>query len=98
MFHSKLFVKTFLIIFFLTLAFAIASYLLITSAVDDVVSNIEEDSSKTVLNNVHQLVSQIEREIRGYRQTAIESRQRELRNIIAMSKGVIEMVLTECIF
>lgn len=93
MFNSRLFTQTYFIVVTMALAFTVAIYFFTTSVVDQVVSKIEQSSSKTVLDNVHQLVAQVEREIREYRTTAIHERQRELKNIIAMTEGVVKLAI-----
>ncbi|MEO5358478.1 MAG: cache domain-containing protein [Nitrospirae bacterium YQR-1] len=92
MFKSKLFIKYFSTIVIIIAAFTAGLYFFSRSFIKEKVFEIEKASAVTVLNNVYEIVRSIDHGIVSYRESALTSKKRELKNIIKMAESSIGMI------
>ncbi|RMG21941.1 MAG: histidine kinase, partial [Methanobacteriota archaeon] len=91
-FRSRLFLKVFSTIVLLVGIFSIAFYLISVPLVTRTVHTIEEDSANTILDNVYYMVEKMYLDLQSERNAVIESRKRELKNIVLIVLSYIKTV------
>ncbi|MFA5859582.1 MAG: cache domain-containing protein [Elusimicrobiota bacterium] len=89
MFKSKLFLKAFSIILLLVSIFAYSMYVISLPLINRKVGEIEENSAKTILENVYNLVEKVSLDLESEEKALMESRKRELRNIVELGISYI---------
>ncbi|WP_421863817.1 cache domain-containing protein [Motiliproteus sp.] len=82
---SKLVQRFFLAMVFIIVLFALAIYFYSVPLIKDTVYGIEQNASRTVLNNVYQLAEKIHFGLEGYRQQALESRKQQLKTVVGFA-------------
>ncbi|MFH1998770.1 MAG: cache domain-containing protein [Planctomycetota bacterium] len=90
MFSSVLFRRIFFSILLIVFSFSLAIYLFSVPLIKNTVYGIEEESSKTILDNVYLLVESDFYAIEAYRQSALEAYKRQLKNITLFQASFIQ--------
>lgn len=90
MFSSVLFRKIFFSILVIVLAFFATTYFFSVPLIRQAVYGIEEESAKTILDNVCKLVRSEYLSIEAYRESAIEARKKQLRDIVILAASFLE--------
>ncbi len=95
LFRSRLFVRAFTtttvaVALLFTVLYAVSVPFIETS-----VENIEERAARTVLDNVYEMVEQIERNLESRRDSLVEARKQELRDIVSVTESRALRLLQE---
>ena len=90
--HSKLFLKTFSTIVVAVLIFTGASYLSFVPWVRDTVQQQEERTGRIVLNNIYEMAQNEHRHLEAWRESAMDARRRELRQILQVAVKAIDSI------
>ncbi|MBF0564083.1 MAG: diguanylate cyclase [Nitrospirae bacterium] len=90
MFKSKIFNKVFLVIFLIVVANSMAIFILTVPLVKKTIYDLEENSGKTVLQNLYDLVDNSYQDIESYKQLALDAHKRELKNVTSVVDGFVE--------
>jgi signal transduction histidine kinase len=95
LFHSHLFVRAFTTTTAsVALLFAVL-YAVSVPFIESSVENIEERAARTVLDNVHEMVEQIEQNLESRRKSLVEARKQELRDIVSVAESRARRLLQE---
>jgi len=92
---SKLFLNAFSTIVVGVVVFTIAIYLFSVPWIGKMVASMEERSGQAVLNSVFELAANSHRDIEAWRESALASHQRELRNITLLVESYIRQMQGE---
>ena len=90
MFSSALFRKIFLLFLLVLIGYSLATYYLTVPLIKTTVYKSEEDSARTILNSVCDLIKTQSESLKAYRQSAIQGQQQELTSITLMAEGIIK--------
>jgi diguanylate cyclase (GGDEF)-like protein len=93
--RSKLFINAFSTIVVGVVLFTAAIYLLSVPWIGKMVANMEEHSGQAVLNSVYELAENANRDIEAWRESALASHKRELRDITLLVESYIRQVQAE---
>jgi len=91
--HSRLFLRLFSSVLLGVVAFSSACYLLSVPLVKEKAYQIELDASRTILDNVHEMVGRIRADLDEQRAAIIETFKSEMRVKVALATGYIDYVL-----
>ena len=92
---SKLFLKTFSTIVAATVFLTGLSYLTSVPWLRETVQKQEERTGRLVLNNIYEMAENEHRHLKAWRESAIDSRKREMRHIIQVAMKTIERIEEE---
>lgn len=95
MFKSKLFNRIFISSTLSIVLLFSVMYLLSVPFIQTTVEQKEEDSARTILDNVYSMVEQVSLELENYRQSITLERKSQLRNILSIVEARIRVLLTE---
>ncbi len=95
MFRSKLFTKAIILGVIAMALWIPIFYLLTIPMVDTLTYQIEERAGRTILDDVFQIVDKGYQDRQHWRRQAIESRQRELRDIVVAAAGYVRHTMAE---
>jgi len=95
MLRSKLFINAFSTIVVGVILFTIAIYLFSVPWIGKMVANMEERSGQAVLNSVCELAENAHLDIEAWRESALASHKKELRNITLLVESYIRQVQAE---
>ncbi len=84
---SKLIRRLFLAMVSIIVLFALAIYFYSVPLIKNTVNGIEQNASRTVLNNVYQLAEKIHFSLEGYRQQALASRKAQLKTVVGLASA-----------
>lgn len=87
---SKLIRRLFLAMVSIIVLFALAIYFYSVPLIKNTVYGIEQNASRTVLNNVYQLAEKIQFGLEGYRQQALDARKFQLQTVVALASAYVE--------
>jgi signal transduction histidine kinase/CheY-like chemotaxis protein len=90
MFKSKLFLEAFSIAIVLIAIFSFSIYFISVPLINKTVNELEENSAKTVLDSVYNMSEKIYLDIESNNQSLLESRKRELKNIVLVAESYIK--------
>ncbi|MBF0566401.1 MAG: cache domain-containing protein [Nitrospirae bacterium] len=90
MFKSKVFRKAFFVIFLIVVANSVTIFFMTVPLITKTIYDLDENSGKTILENVYNLVDNSYQDIETYKQLALEAHKRELKNITFAVTGFIE--------
>ncbi|WP_431862138.1 cache domain-containing protein [Azospirillum sp.] len=91
--HSRLFLRLFSSVLLVVVLFSSAYYLLSVPLVKEKAYQIELDASRTILDNVHEMVGRIRSNIEEQRTTIIDTFKSEMRARVTLAAGYIDYVL-----
>lgn len=89
-FDSTLVRRLFVAMVSIIVLFALAIYFYSVPLIKSTVYGIEQNASRTVLNNVYQLAEKIHFSLEGYRQQALSSRKSQLQTVVALASAYVE--------
>ncbi|MBW2107888.1 MAG: cache domain-containing protein, partial [Deltaproteobacteria bacterium] len=89
MFSSALFRKSFLSILIVVVSFAVAIYSFSVPHIKKTIHSIEEESAKTILDNVYRLVESQYASVESYRQSALDAYKKQLKNITLIGEAFL---------
>ncbi|MGE5547690.1 MAG: cache domain-containing protein [Solirubrobacterales bacterium] len=92
MLRSKLFLRLFSTILLILGLFSSAAYLFSVPLIEEKAYEIELDASRTILDNVFELVSTIRGGLDEQRAITVESYKAQMRNVVSLAAGYIEYV------
>ncbi|MEH6652211.1 MAG: cache domain-containing protein [Motiliproteus sp.] len=87
---SKLIRRLFLAMVSIIVLFALAIYFYSVPLIKSTVYGIEQNASRTVLNNVYQLAEKIQFGLDGYRQQALDARKFQLKTVVALASAYVD--------
>ncbi|HYH19669.1 MAG TPA: cache domain-containing protein [Azospirillum sp.] len=91
--HSRLFLRLFSSVLLVVFLFSSAYYLLSVPLVKEKAYQIELDASRTILDNVHEMVGRIRADLDEQRASIVETFKSEMRTKVALAAGYIDYVL-----
>ena len=91
-FKSNLFARIFTTTTAAIILLFVAMYLLAVPFIQNTVEKIEESSGRTILDNVYAMVEQTHRDTEDYRQSIVQERKAQLRNIVAVAESRANML------
>ncbi|MBF0487227.1 MAG: cache domain-containing protein [Nitrospirae bacterium] len=89
MFKSRLFIKYFFTIVIILAAFTATIYFYSETFIEKEVFEIEKSSARTVLDNVYEMVRSINNGLQSYRESALQAKKKELKNVVMMVESYI---------
>ena len=92
LFRSRLFLRLFSAILLTLGLFSSAVYLLSVPLIEETAYEIERDASRTILDNVFELVSKIRGGLEEQRAITVESYKTRLRDMVSAAAGYIDHV------
>lgn len=95
MFRSRIFTRIFVPSILAIILLFSAMYLLSIPYIQKAVEHNEENSARTILNNVYSMVEQTHLELENYRQSIILERKEQLRNILLVVHIRVNKLLDE---
>ncbi|MEW6406883.1 MAG: cache domain-containing protein, partial [Chloroflexota bacterium] len=97
MLGSKLFINAFSTIVVGVVLFTIAIYIFSVPLIGKMVANMEEHAGQAVLNSVFELAENSHRGIEAWRESALASHKREMRNITQVAERYVQHVRNEVV-
>lgn len=94
---SKLFINAFSTIVVGVVLFTIAIYIFSVPWIGKMVANMEEHAGQAVLNSVFELAENSHRDIEAWRESALASHKREVRNITQLAERYVQHVRNEVV-
>ncbi|MBC7905204.1 MAG: cache domain-containing protein [Rhodospirillaceae bacterium] len=94
MLRSRLFLRLFSTVLFILGLFSSAAYLFSVPLIEEKAYEIELDASRTILDNVFELVSKIRGGLDEQRAITVESYKAQLRNVVSLAAGYVEYVFS----
>lgn len=89
MFSSILFRRIFLSVFLIVLCYAVSFYYYCVPMINRTIYRLEEESAKTILNHVSNLVKNEHHRIQAYEQTAIQYHKQQIKNILLLVESIL---------
>ncbi len=89
-FRNNLFAKSFIAITLGLILWLPLFYLFIVTMANRFALQMEEQSGRTILNNVYQMVMQSSKDLKSWERSALEAHKRELHNIILLIRSYIQ--------
>ncbi|MBF0318958.1 MAG: cache domain-containing protein [Nitrospirae bacterium] len=92
MFKSRLFIKYFFTIVIILAIFTVLLYFFSKTFIKDEIFESEKSSARTVLGNVYEIVHSVDHSMESYRESALQAKKRELKNVITMAESYIGII------
>ncbi|MBF0564661.1 MAG: cache domain-containing protein [Nitrospirae bacterium] len=92
MFQSKLFLQYFTTLIAVIAIFVVVMYILNVPFIEHKVFDLEKSSSKTILDNVYEIVKSFDHNLESYRESVLAARKEELKSIVAVVESYIKNV------
>ncbi|MBK3332422.1 response regulator [Persephonella atlantica] len=90
-FTSRLFTKVIFVVISIIFVYTLFISVFVTSKVDKIVENLEEENAKEVLNRVVTLVKQVENDLETYKKVVLQKHKDELKDLTDTVWSMVEM-------